>query len=42
MARILSSERTVESLWNTIGALIPTFTPRECANFFKAAGYESN
>jgi len=35
-----ASERTVESLWNTIGALIPTFTPRECANFFKAAGYD--
>ena len=33
-----ASERTVESLWDTIGSLIPTFTPRECANFFKAAG----
>jgi len=37
-----ASERTVESLWSTIGALIPAFTPRECANFFKAAGHESN
>jgi len=37
-----ASERTVESLWNTIGALIPTFTPRECASFFKAAGHKSN
>jgi transposase len=36
-----ASQRTVESLWETIGELIPTFTPRECANFFKAAGYES-
>jgi transposase len=36
-----ASERTVESLWNTIGALIPTFTPQECANFFKAAGYQA-
>jgi len=37
-----ASQRTAESLWSTIGALIPTFTPQECANFFKAAGYESN
>jgi transposase len=34
-----AAQRTVESLWDSIGALIPTFTPRECANFFKAAGY---
>jgi transposase len=36
-----ASQRTVQSLWETIGALIPTFTPWECANFFKAAGYGS-
>jgi transposase len=35
-----AAERTVEGLWNTIGALLPAFTPRECANFFAAAGYE--
>ena len=35
-----AAERTVDGLWNRIGALLPTFTPQECANFFAAAGYE--
>ncbi len=35
-----AAERTVDGLWNTIGQLLPAFTPRECANFFAAAGYE--
>lgn len=35
-----AAERTVEGLWNRIGALLPTFTPQECANYFEAAGYE--
>ena len=35
-----AAERTVDGLWNTIGALLPAFTPQECANFFAAAGYE--
>jgi transposase len=35
-----AAERTVDGLWNTIGALLPAFTPHECANFFAAAGYE--
>ena len=34
-----AAERTVAGLWNTIGALLPAFTPQECANFFAAAGY---
>jgi hypothetical protein len=36
-----ASERIVESLWNSIGALVPTFTLQECAHFFKAAGCDS-
>lgn len=36
-----ASERTVEGLWNAIGRLLPDFTPKECANFFKAAGYDA-
>jgi transposase len=36
-----ASERTVEGLWSTIGALIPAFKPNECANFFAAAGYDA-
>ena len=35
-----AAERTVDGLWNTIGALLPACTPQECANFFAAAGYE--
>ena len=35
-----AAERTVDGLWDRIGALMPAFTPTECANFFAAAGYE--
>ena len=37
-----AAERTVDALWDTIGTLIPAFTPTECANFFAAVGYEPN
>ena len=36
-----AAKRTRESLWTAIGALIPAFTPSECANYFAAAGYAS-
>ena len=32
-------ERTVEGLWRRIGALLDQFTPGECGNYFRAAGY---
>ncbi len=32
-------ERTRDGLWRRIGALLDHFTPDECANYFKAAGY---
>lgn len=35
-----AAERTVDALWDKIGALLLEFTPNECANFFTAAGYE--
>jgi len=35
-----ASERTVDDLWDAIADLIDLFTPQECANYFKAAGYE--
>ena len=35
-----AAERTVEGLWSAIGRLVDTVTPAECANFFRAAGYE--
>jgi transposase len=35
-----AAERTVDALWDRIGALLQEFSPFECANFFAAAGYE--
>ena len=35
-----AAKRTIEELWDTVGSLIDAFTPTECANYFKAAGYE--
>jgi transposase len=34
------AEQTITALWNTVGALVAIFTPDECANYFKAAGYD--
>ena len=34
------AERTINALWDTVGKLIDQFSPRECANYFSAAGYE--
>ena len=33
--------RTIEHTWRTIGVLLDCFTPTECANYFKNAGYAS-
>jgi len=35
-----AAERTVDGLWRVIGECLNRFTPRECANYFEAAGYE--
>ena len=35
-----AAERTVDGLWNAIGRIVDMFTPRECANYFIAAGYD--
>jgi transposase len=35
-----AAERTVGALWDRIGTLLDAFTPAECANYFRAAGYE--
>jgi transposase len=34
-----AAERSVNPLWDRIGKLVDDFTPSDCANFFKAAGY---
>ena len=31
--------RTIDELWKAIGQICDLFTPEECANYFKAAGY---
>ena len=36
-----AAQRTVNGLWNAIGALLASFTPAECANYFTAAGYDA-
>jgi transposase len=37
-----AAERSVESLWNRIAALLDSFPPDECANYFRNAGYASH
>lgn len=34
------AERTVPALWDAVGSLLDQFAPSECANYFKAAGYD--
>ncbi len=35
-------ERTVNGLWRRIGSLLDQFTPDECANYLRAAGYSDS
>ena len=35
-----AAARSTEALWTCIGQIIGTYTPRECANYFRAAGYD--
>ena len=37
-----AAQRTVEGLWDTIGVLVDTFSPNECANYFAACGYDAD
>jgi len=34
-----ANERTVEATWRRIGSLLGTFSPDECQNYIKGAGY---
>jgi transposase len=31
--------RTIDALWNALGDIVDCFTPTECANFLRHAGY---
>jgi transposase len=37
-----AAERTIEGLWTAIGRLLKSFTSKECANYFAAAGYDAS
>jgi transposase len=34
-----AAARTIEDLWRAVRDALPTFTPDECANYIRAAGY---
>jgi transposase len=36
-----AAERTAEDTWKRIGQLLEAFSPQECANYIKNAGYAS-
>ena len=36
-----AEERTIEGVWRRIGSLLQHFTPQECANYLRNAGYGS-
>jgi transposase len=36
-----AARRTTEAIWRQIGTLLSTFSPQECANYFRNAGYAS-
>jgi transposase len=31
--------RTIDALWNALGGIVGCFTPAECANYLRHAGY---
>lgn len=36
------AERSIRALWDAVGTIISHFLPTECANHFKAAGYDAD
>jgi transposase len=36
-----AAKRTIEDTWRQIGTLLSRFSPQECANYFRNAGYAS-
>jgi hypothetical protein len=34
-----AAERTIDGLWDKIGEILGAFSPDECANYFRHAGY---
>ena len=36
-----AAARTIEDLWNAIAQALPKLTPKDCASYFAAAGYDA-
>lgn len=36
-----ASERTIDAVWKRLGSLLDSFSPQECANYLRNAGYAS-
>jgi transposase len=36
-----AAARSVDALWNAVGALLDRFAPQECLNYFANSGYRS-
>ncbi|HUC67016.1 MAG TPA: IS630 family transposase, partial [Stellaceae bacterium] len=36
-----ADERSTDAVWKRIGSLLDHFSPDECANYFRHAGYGS-
>ena len=36
-----AGERTIDATWNRLGTSLDSFSPQECANYFRNAGYAS-
>jgi transposase len=34
------AERSISALWDAVGAIVDLFSPTECANYFRATGYD--
>jgi transposase len=34
--------RTIDELWRAVGSICNLYSPEECHNYFKAAGYASD
>jgi transposase len=34
------AERSISGLWDAVGTIVGLFSPTECANYFRAAGYD--
>ena len=37
-----AAERTIHGLWDAIGRIVDLYSPKECSNYFAAAGYDSD